>query len=117
MRFALLFTLLLAGCAVPHRKALTTHELSRYQGRADGLIARETWTDAEGGGGWFLLTTSDVQSLHAKHDNQPALGGSSEFSAGPISIKVDPQTGAIIEATGTAVGNIIGAAVNKAVKP
>lgn len=104
----------LCGCAAPHRKAVTTHELCHYEGRTDGLISRETWTDREGGGGWFLLTTSDVQSLSAIHTNQAALGGGSVFTAGPISVKVDPQTGQIIEATGSAVGNVVGAAVRKA---
>lgn len=105
------------GCAAPHRAAITTRELKTYQGRADGLIAVETWTDTEKGGGWFLLATSDVQSLIAIHTNQTAIGGGSAFAAGPLSVKVDPQTGQIIEATGSAVGNIVGAAIKKAVIP
>jgi|SRR5580765_2292123 len=107
--------LVLCGCAVPHRAAITTRELRTYQGRDDGLLAIETWTDTEKGGGWFLLTTSDVQSLSAIHTNQNALGGGSVFNAGPIRIKVDQATGQIIEASGSAVGNIVGEALRKAV--
>jgi hypothetical protein len=81
------------------------------------LIQREEWMDTEGGGGCFFLATADVQSLVAIHTNQPSLGGGSYFDTGPASVKVDPQTGTIIEATGSAVGNVIGAALKTAVKP
>jgi len=109
--------LLLCGCAAPHRAAVSIHEHRQYAGRSDGKVSEDIWRDTESGGGWFLLTTSDVQSLSAIHTNQSSLGGGSAFSAGPISFKVDPQTGAIIEASGSAVGNIIGAALKTAVKP
>lgn len=109
--------LCLCGCAAPHRAATASHERRCYQGRTDGLVSVDIWTDTEKGGGWFLLSTSDVQSLTAIHTNQTQLGGGSSFVTGPMSIKVDPQTGAIVEATGAAVGNIIGAAVKTAVKP
>ena len=105
---------LCSGCAAPHRQAITTHELRQYCGRQDGLISLETWRDVEKGGGWFLLTTSDVQALGAVHTNQNALGGGSAFSTGHFTFSVDPQTGQIISATGTALGNVIGAAVSSA---
>lgn len=109
--------LILSGCAYPHRSALTTHEVRTYCGRADGLVAVETWRDSEHGGGWFVLTDPNVQALTATHTNQAALGGGSVFSAGPMGVTVDPQAGAIIGATGSAVGNIIGAAIKTAAKP
>lgn len=115
-----LFSILLiacAGCASPHRAGTSTHEIRRYQGRDDGLVSVEHWADTEKGGGWFLLTDPQVAIITAVHTNQTALGGGSSFSGGPMSVNVDPQTGAIIGATGTAVGNIIGAAVKTAAKP
>lgn len=106
--------ILISGCAAPRRLSKTEHITELYAGRQDGLVRVDKWLDEEGGGGIFLLTTADVTELNAIHTNQPALGGGSTFSTGPVSIKVDPQTGAIIEATGSAVGNIVGAAVKKA---
>lgn len=109
--------LAMCGCAAPHRAAITKHEHRAYQGRSDGLASVDIWTDEEKGGGWFFLSTSDVQVLTAIHTNQTTLGGGSYFTAGPMSVKVDPQTGEIIEASGAAVGNVIGAAVKTAIKP
>ena len=113
----LLSALALAGCASPHRAAVTTHEIYRYQGRCDGLIAYEAWKDSERGGGWFLFTDPDVQSINAIHTNQTALGGGSVLNSGGMKLTLDPQTGAVIGATGTAVGNIVGAAIKTAIKP
>jgi hypothetical protein len=39
----------LPGCAVPHRKAASTHVIEVFQDRADGLVSRESWKDSEGG--------------------------------------------------------------------
>lgn len=105
---------LISGCAAPHRVGTAVHELRQYTGRNDGLISEEVWKDSEKGGGWFLLTTSSVQSLHARHDNQPALGGSSDFSAGPISITGDPAT---VNALGSAIGKVVGEALKTSVNP
>ena len=112
-----IFAIGLAGCAYPHRSAITTRELRTYRGRPDGLVAVETWRDGERGGGIFLFTDPKVEILTASHTNQKALGGGSVFSAGPMSLTVDPQTAGIVGATGTAVGNVIGAAVKAAAKP
>jgi len=102
---------LLSGCACPHRSAVTAHVVERYQGRPDGLVARETWKDAEGGGGFFLLADPNVQAMSAIHTNQSALGGGSAFSAGSLTIIVDTNTAKIVGALGAAAGNVIGAAV------
>ena len=109
--------LLLCGCANPRRAAITSHEIRTYRGREDGLIAVEIWQDTEKGGGVFFLTDPTVSGLVAIHTNQPALGGGSQFMFGQASIVVDPQTGSIIGAVGTAAGNIIGAALKTAAKP
>lgn len=109
--------LLVAGCAHPHRAAVTTREIWVYEGRPDHLVRVEKWTDSEKGGGTFFLADSQVAALTAIHTNQTDLGGGSSLMAGPMSVQVDPQTGAIISATGAAAGNIIGAALKTAVKP
>jgi hypothetical protein len=104
------------GCACPHRKAVTTHAIETFQNRADGLVARETWCDSEGGGGFFLFADPNVQAMTALHTNQCALGGGSAFAAGSFAILVDSNLVPAIAATGTAAGNIIGAAAKSAVK-
>ena len=101
----------LIGCAFPHRKAVTTHTLETFDCRADGLVCRERWRDAEGGGGFFLFADPNVQAMSAVHTNQVALGGGSGFAAGALTIFVDTNLVPAIAAGGTAVGNLIGATV------
>jgi hypothetical protein len=101
----------LCSCACPHRTAEASHEVESFSGRPDGLMRRERWRDREKGGGQFLFTDPSVQTMVARHTNQTSLGGGSVFSAGTVTITVDTNTAPIIGATGTAVGNIIGAAV------
>jgi hypothetical protein len=110
------FLILTLSCACPHRKAATTHAIEQFQNRPDGLISRETWRDSEGGGGFFLFADPNVQAMTALHTNQCALGGGSAFAAGSFTILVDSNLVPAIAATGTAAGNIIGAAVKTAVK-
>ena len=107
-----------SGCAVPHRKALTTHTVEVFDpaARPDGLISREEWRDSEGGGGFFLFADPNVQAMTALHTNQCALGGGSAFAAGSFTILVDSNLVPAIAASGTAAGNIIGAAAKSAVK-
>ena len=106
----------LPGCACPHRKALTTQSIEWFEGRTDGLVAREAWRDQEGGGGFFLFADPTVQAMTATHTNQYALGGGSAFAAGSLAVVVDTNLVPAIAATGTAAGNVIGAAVKTAVK-
>jgi hypothetical protein len=105
-----------SSCACPHRKGESSHVVETFAGRPDGLLHRETWRDAEMGGGEFLLTDPAAGQLFASHTNQSALGGGSVFGAGTITIAVDSNTASILGATGTAVGNVIGAAAKTAVK-
>jgi hypothetical protein len=104
------------GCACPHRKAVTQRTVEWFGGRTDGLVKRETWRDAEGGGGIFLFADPTVQAMTAAHTNQTELGGGSSFAAGSFAIVVDSNLVPAIAATGTAAGNIIGAAAKSAVK-
>jgi len=106
----------LSGCACPHRKAASTHTIEVFRDRPDGLISRESWRDSEGGGGFFLFADPNVQAMTATHTNQCALGGGSAFAAGSFTILVDSNLVPAIAATGTAAGNIIGAAAKSAVK-
>jgi hypothetical protein len=111
------FALILSSCACPHRKAVTTHTVEMFMpDRADGLVSREIWHDEERGGGFFLFTDPDITSMAVIHTNQTALGGGSTFTAGPMTVIVDSNLAPAIAATGTAAGNIIGAAVKTAVK-
>jgi hypothetical protein len=108
--------LILSGCAIPHRQAAATHTVEHFASRPDGLVSREEWLDQEGGGGFFLFADPNVQAMTALHTNQCALGGGSAFSAGSMTIMVDSNLVPAITATGTAAGNIIGAAAKTAVK-
>jgi hypothetical protein len=98
------------GCACPHRKAATIHSVEIFEGRDDGLVAREEWRDTEGGGGLFLFADPTAQNMAAIHTNQTALGGGSVFTAGSLTSLVDSNVAPAIGAMGTAAGNIIGAA-------
>jgi len=106
----------LCSCACPHRRAEATHVVDSFAGRVDGLIRRETWRDAETGGGEFVFTDPAAAQLFAAHTNQSALDGGSVFSTGAVAITVDTNTAPIIGAGGTAAGNIIGAAAKAAAK-
>jgi hypothetical protein len=112
----ILTSLIVSGCACPHRKAQSSHAVEEFFGRADGLVYRETWRDSEGGGGIFFCADPNVQSMFAAHTNQSSLGGGSVFSAGTVTITVDTNTAAVLGSAGTAAGNIIGAAAKTAVK-
>src|ERR1700733_6818107 len=112
----ILTSLIGSGCACPHRKGESAHVVETFAGRPDGLVHRETWRDSEQGGGEFLFTDPAAGQLFACHTNQSALGGGSVFSAGTVTITVDTNTASIMGATGTAVGNIIGAAAKTAAK-
>ncbi|HEY3860831.1 MAG TPA: hypothetical protein VGO59_03000 [Verrucomicrobiae bacterium] len=98
------------SCASPRRKGESSHVIENFAGRVDGLTYRETWRDAETGGGLFVLADPAAGQLFAAHTNQSALGGGSVFRAGTVTITVDTNTASILGAAGTAVGNIIGAA-------
>ena len=76
----------LSSCACPHRKAEASHVVESFAGRVDGLILRETWRDAEQGGGEFVFTDPAAGQLFAAHTNQSALGGGSVFSTGTVTI-------------------------------
>ncbi len=107
---------LVAGCAIPRREAKSSHVIERFDNRPDGLISREEWTDVEAGGGWFFGTDPQVSTMVAIHTNQSALGGGSVFTAGSLSSSIDTNLANDIGATGTAVGNVVGAAAKAAVK-
>ena len=106
----------LCSCATPHRKTVTKHTVERFCGRPDGLIARETWLDQDSGGALFLFEDPKSQGMCIKHTNQPALGGNTWFTMAPLSMLVDSNLVPAIAAGGTAVGNVVGAAVKSAVK-
>jgi len=105
-----LILILLPACACPHRQAETTRTVEWFEGRPDGLLARECWRDSEGGGGFFFFADPTVQAMTALHTNQDDLGGGSAFAAGSFTIIVDSNLIPAITATGTAVGNMVKAA-------
>lgn len=88
-----------------------------FRGRADGLVSEDFYLDRERGGCFSFLTDPEASSITAIHTNQAGLGGGSLFLSGPISWKTDPQTSSIISSGGTAVGNVIGAALKTTIKP
>ena len=110
------FCLLGPGCASPRRHGEASHCVDWFHGRQDGLRQRETWRDTESGGGWFLFTDPAVQQMTALHTNQAALGGGSLFSAAATTVTLDTNAAAVIGASGSALGNVIGAAAKAAVK-
>jgi hypothetical protein len=104
----------LSGCAFPHRTSRSDHFIEEFAGRPDGLIRRETWRDREGGGALLLFADPTVARMSVVHVNQNDAGGGSIFGLGGLTIHVDTNLVPAIAATGTAVGNVVGAAVTSA---
>ncbi|MBU6231585.1 hypothetical protein KGP36_02860 [Patescibacteria group bacterium] len=105
--------LCLCGCTIAPHGSHATHRIWTYEGRRDGLVRYEVITDRSAGGGALFLMDPRAQSAVLNHTNSLLQTGGS-LVIGDGSVTVDPQTGAIISAAGTAVGNIVGAAVKKA---
>lgn len=112
----LLLALSLTGCTIAPHGSRTTRKVYTYQGRQDGLVRVERWTDRSAGGGMLLMMDPTLNNVALYHTNS-AMQVGGWFTLGNGSVNVDPQTGAIIGAVGTAAGNIIGAALKTAVKP
>lgn len=113
-----------AGCASPSRKAISTHTAhgttEKFIGRNDGMVERvewnESWKDQEGGRGFFLFDDPSIGAVSVTHTNQSALGGGSTFFGTNFVIVIDTNSASVIGASGTAVGNVVGAAAKAAVK-
>ena len=116
MRFALLTLLALCSCTIAPHGSRATHRVWTYEGRRDGLVRYEKWTDRSAGGGALFFMDPSLQAVTIVHTNADLRTGGT-FSVGSASVVLDPQTGAVIGAAGTAVGNVIGAALKTAVKP
>ena len=115
-RWAIIIGVLaIAGCATPHRSSHTTHTLEYFRGRSDGLVSREEWRDKYSAGCGFLFTDPSSQGFCDKQTN--AFGGGSWFMMAPFSMVVDSNLVPFVAASGTAIGNVVGAAVKTAVKP
>lgn len=87
-------------------------------GRANGprifVAYRETWTDRSRGGGSFLFTDPAASQVVSGVTNQAALGGAHSFTVGNVSATITTNAVLAINAGGTAVGDVIGAAAAKA---
>lgn len=117
----LLLALALTGCETGHRSNSTLHSVEKWSlttnsaGRVKRfLVFRERWIDRSGVRFTGLLTDPAVQGWSDASTNQTALGGGWRISFGGASSKTDS---AGIMAAGSAVGNVVGAAVKTAVKP
>lgn len=104
----------LCGCTIAPHGSQATHTVKSYQGRKDGLVMVERWTDRSAGGGALFMMDPSIANFAGGHTNS-AMQVGGWVTLGNGSVTVDPQTGAIIGAVGTAAGNIIGAAVKSSV--
>lgn len=77
-------------------------------------VFHEAWYDSSSGGGTFLFTDPTASTLSFSHTNQTALGGSRATSIGQIQSVITTNAVSAIGASGTAVGNVIGAAASAA---
>ena len=75
---------------------------------------RESWQDDSAGGGTFLFTDPAASQLAFARSNQTALGGNHTASVGTITSVITTNAVNAIGTTGTAAGNVIGAALKKA---
>lgn len=116
LMYAFLVLTFLTGCAHLNRNAVSKITLKTYAGRPDGMVACQTWEDSHGVKATFVFTDPSGQGLCDKWTNS-LTGGTSWFMLAPFSMIVDSNLVPAIAAGGTAVGNIVGAAVKTAVKP
>ncbi len=79
LAFSLQILAFLPGCAIPHRQADTTHSVEVFTNRPDGLIGREVWRDAEGGGGFFFFADPSGHYYNLEIDT---VGGALSLSLG-----------------------------------
>ncbi len=78
------------------------------------LASKEAWIDYSRGGGTFLFTDPNASQVASGVVNQGALGGTHNFTVGNISSTITTNAVNAITAGGTAVGNVVGAALSKA---
>lgn len=115
MRFVSLTLLALCGCTIAPHGSRATHDIWLYDN--DGRVWRhERFTDRSAGGGALFFMDPSLQNVTLVHTNSELHTGGA-LGIGSASVILDPQTGAVISAAGTAVGNIVGAALKTAVKP
>ena len=108
---------LIPACAIQPRGPVVSHTVETFSpGRSDNLVTREIWRDDAFTRGIFFFTDPSLTAVKVWHTNQTALGGCSHFQAGSAGIVVDSNLVPAITATGTAVGNVVGAAAKSAVK-
>jgi hypothetical protein len=100
----------LAGCATSHKKEYLVHEVWTYSD-AGQVTRHEVWSENHHGGGTALLADPVATQIASYHTNQAGLGGASTFTVGGLQSTVNTNAAAILSAGGTAVGNVIGAAV------
>lgn len=105
-----LAVLALGGCTVAPHGSKATHKVCTYQGRPDGLVMVEYWTDRSAGGGMLFFADPTLNNVTIVHTNS-ALHTGGAVSIGSATVIMDPNTANVIGAAGTAVGNIVGAAL------
>ena len=103
----------LAACVTSHKKEYLVHELWTYS-ETGNPTRHEVWSENHHGGGTALLADPVATQIASYHTNQSALGGASSFTVGSIQSTVSSNAAAIIASGGTAVGNVIGEAVEAA---
>jgi hypothetical protein len=77
----------------------------------------ESWTDTSAGGGTFLLTDPKASALAFAHTNQNALGGGRTSSVGEVDSTITTNAVALVNAVGSAVGNVAAQVAKSAAKP
>ena len=78
------------------------------------LAYKETWGDESSGGGTFVLTDPSASALDFAHTNQIALGGGRATHIGTLTAAPGTNDVALVNAVGTAAGNIVGQALKTA---
>ena len=98
--------------------ATSTNGVGLFSPRPHVFIAfEETWTDDSKGGGTFLLTDPKASALSFAHTNQNALGGGRTSSVGEVDSTITTNAVALVNAVGSAVGNVAAQVAKSAAKP
>ena len=106
-----ILAVLLFGCAGIHRVSGPSYSVET---RADGSVI-ETWSYFDNGRGWEFMERGSLTNFSVMNSNLLGFGGLSVFGAGAVAIDISSNASGVISATGTAAGNVVGAAVKTSV--
>jgi NADPH-dependent curcumin reductase CurA len=110
-----LVILLLCGCASIHRVSGPEHSVTTTY--PDGRVVTEKWSWKDDARSHEFFDRGSLSNLVVTQSNLMGWPGVASFSANGGTIDISSNAAPVIGATGTAVGNVVGAAAKAAGVP